>query len=485
MGQSIRGGIAWLFIGNTGNQVLNFGFGIILARLLAPEHFGVLVTIQIFTGMLSFVAGGGMGQALIRAREASKADYDAVLTLQLLIGLAIYTGLFFFAPVFARWYEEPSYEAILQVSALTFILRPFANLPGNMLHRQMRFKARSLAGLAVLIITNLATIGMALAGLEVWALILGGIVNALTNIAILIPVSGWRPGFTLQLARARGLMSYGLLTTIGDFIVYVRSQSTNFILSRTLGPADLGLFNKAQSLVTIPNTVVTGPVYQVIFRAIAREQDDMERGRYLFLKSLSLSCLYTWPFLFALAWLALPLVRFLYGDKWTGAATPMSWLGMVAPLIVLEQMAGAVLAARNWLHREIPVQIAQLCIGVLGAIAGLPHGLLGVTIGGSLAFIYGSLHLGWLAARCLELPYHRLFSAMVPAALLNAALLSTWAALDRVLAGPEELGDFGYLVIMSGSGAILYITLFLLLPFPELREERRKWLNKLGLGAAT
>lgn len=472
-------------MGSTGNQILTFLFGIILARLLAPEDFGVLVTIQIFTGMLSFVAGGGMGQALIRAREANKADYDAVLTLQVLIGLAIYMALFLFAPVFASWYGNPAYEAILRVSALTFVLRPFANLPGNVLHRQMRFKARSLAGLAVLLISNLSTIAMAFAGLAVWSLILGGLISALANIAILIPVSGWRPGFSLQLGRARGLIRYGMLTTIGDFIVYVRNQASNFILSRTLGPGDLGLFNKAQSLVTIPNTMVTGPVYQVVFRAIAREQDDRNRCQYLFLKSITLSCLYTWPLLFALAWLATPLIRFLYGDKWIGAGEPMAWLGMVAPFIVLERMAGAVLAARNWLHREIPVQIAQLCIGILGAIAGLPHGLLGVTVGGSLAFIYGSLHLSWLAAQCLELPYHRLFSAMLPATVLSVGMLLAWAAIEPLLATYDSVGDFTYLVIMSATGAIIYGALFLLLPMAALREERKKWLSKLGLNRGT
>ncbi|MBP6726161.1 MAG: oligosaccharide flippase family protein, partial [Thauera sp.] len=63
---SIRGGIKWLLTGSLGGQILQFAFGIALARLLVPEDFGFIVTIQIFTGFVGLVSGGGMGQALVQ-----------------------------------------------------------------------------------------------------------------------------------------------------------------------------------------------------------------------------------------------------------------------------------------------------------------------------------------------------------------------------------------------------------------------------------
>jgi O-antigen/teichoic acid export membrane protein len=109
LGNRIRHGAAWLFVGNSGKQVLGFLFGVVLARLLAPEDFGILLTIQVFTGIAGFVAGGGMGQALVRAKEASQQDYDIVFTLQLGIGCLIYAGFFIAAPWFAKWYGTPLY----------------------------------------------------------------------------------------------------------------------------------------------------------------------------------------------------------------------------------------------------------------------------------------------------------------------------------------------------------------------------------------
>ena len=98
LGDSIRHGAKWLLGGNLASQVLQFGFGIVLARLLVPADFGVLVTVQIFTGLAGFIAGGGTGQALVRAKEAKHEDFQVVFTLQLLIGLLIYTVFFLMAP---------------------------------------------------------------------------------------------------------------------------------------------------------------------------------------------------------------------------------------------------------------------------------------------------------------------------------------------------------------------------------------------------
>ncbi|MEI2420536.1 oligosaccharide flippase family protein, partial [Arthrospira platensis SPKY2] len=100
----MRTGALWIFMGSTGNQLLAFAFGIVLARLLAPEVFGMLLTIQVFTGIAGFVAGGGMGQALVRAKDTEREDYDLVFTLQLIIGCLIYALFFFTAPIIANWY---------------------------------------------------------------------------------------------------------------------------------------------------------------------------------------------------------------------------------------------------------------------------------------------------------------------------------------------------------------------------------------------
>ena len=161
LGESIRHGAKWVFIGNTGSQVINFALGLILARLLMPAEFGMVATILIYTNLAGFVAGGGMGQAIVRAKEASKRDFDLLFTLQALIGLVIVAFFFAIAPWFGRWYENPLYADMLRVAALSFLIRPFFNVPSNMLHRDMRFKAKTAVQLTNLVVYNSIALSMA------------------------------------------------------------------------------------------------------------------------------------------------------------------------------------------------------------------------------------------------------------------------------------------------------------------------------------
>lgn len=481
LGQNIRHGVAWLFVGNSGKQILAFLFGIVLARLLAPEDFGILLTIQVFTGMAGFVAGGGMGQALVRAKTATQQDYDIVFTLQLGIGCLIYAGFFFAAPWFARWYDTPLYTDLLRVSALSFIFRPLVNLPASMLYRHMRYKAQTVVGISGLLVSSSTSIFMAWLGYGVWSLIWGGIAGSIYSAAVLIPLARWRPGFSLDFSRGRDIARYGLLVSVNDIVNYLRTQVSIFILSRTLGPASVGLFNKGESLARMPHSFITGSVYQVLFRAMAAEQDDLDKCRYLFFRSIALVAVYATPFYIGLLWLAEPLIHGIYGEKWVASAGPLMILAFAWPFWLANKLSGAVLAARNWLGHELKIQVATLIIAVLGVITALPYGIDGVAwaIVGVAGF--SGIYMHRLALRCLQAGWLSGLRAIVPAVLLNAILAFSLYLLEQLLP-PDWLGHALVKVAVLGiAGALVYAGCLLFLPIPALATERRRWKAKLRL----
>jgi len=481
LGQTMRHGIAWMFVGNTGGQVLTFLFGIVLARLLAPEVFGVLLTIQVFTGLAGFVAGGGMGQALVRAKDATKQDYDIVFTLQLGIGCLIYAGFFFAAPWFATWYDTPLYTDLLRVSALTFIFRPLVNLPASMLYRQMRYKVQTVVGITSLLVSSTTSILMAWLGYGVWSLIWGGIIGAAFSAALMIPLTRWRPGFSLDFRRGRDIARYGLLVSANDIVDYLRNQVSIFILSRTLGPASVGLFNKGSSLAMMPHSFITGSVYHVLFRSMAAEQDNLDKCRYLFFRSIALVAVYATPFYIGLLWLSEPFIRGIYGEKWVAAAGPLMILVFAWPFWLMNSLSGAVLAAQNWLDRELPVQIATLILTALSIVIALPYGIEGVAWAIAGVSIYSAFHLYWLATRCLRAKLAGFFKAVAPAAALNVLLALALFSADSTLPTSIKENDFAYMALMGVAGGATYILSFLYLPFTSLAAEQQRWKIKMRL----
>lgn len=483
LGNSIRHSAKWVFIGNTGSQVINFALGLILARLLMPAEFGMVATILIFTNLAGFVAGGGMGQAIVRAKEASKRDFDLLFTLQALIGLVIFSFFLAIAPWFGRWYDNPLYADLLRVAALSFLIRPFFNVPSNMLHRDMRFKAKTAVQLTNLVVYNSIALSLGYLGHGPWSLILAGLFSAITGALQFAWYARWRPGFCLDFARAGELMRYGLLASSNNIVGYISGQLPTFILSRTLGPAGVGLFNKAQSLAGRPQGLVTRSVYEVLFRALAKEQDNLDKSRYLFFRSLTLVAVYALPFYVGFIWLAEPLVVTLFGPRWADSAEPLMILSLAAPLAMVENLSGAVLAARSWLGKELVAQVTKIGVAALAIWVGLPYGMVGVAAGIVVARLYMSIHMFWLAKQSLKAHWRDLGRAFLPAALLNSILVVTLWFTHVAIPTHIQSIDALYVLIMAAMGGLVYALCFLYLPIPALAAEASRWKVKFRLAA--
>jgi teichuronic acid exporter len=479
LGESIRHGAKWLLGGSVVGQALQFAFGVVLARLLVPADFGVLVTVQIFTGLAGFIAGGGTGQALIRAKEAKHEDFQVVFTLQLLIGLLIYAAFFVTAPLFAHWYDQPLYTDLFRVSAVSFVLRPFANMPNVWLTREMRFKQSMTISLVCATLGGVVSVALAWQQFGVWSLVFGGMTSAILSILALTRITPVRPGLRFNIALIKELGTYGLKVASNDLATYVRRQTPNFFLGRLEGPAIVGLFNKADSLAKMPRMVAYS-VYDPIFRTLAIVQDNVDRSQYIYFRTVTLLSVYMIPLFVGLAWLAHPFIAFVYGPKWSASAAPLAILSMMGPLASIGNPSGAVLAARNWLGREIFVHLTQTALLAASCIIGIRWGLTGVAWGILLSELLSVLFIAFLVTRCLKSTFAQLGASLVPGVLLNLVLCGALLIVNFLLPHDfREMRPFSYMLTMFASGALTYVSAFLFLPIPALASESARWKGKL------
>jgi len=478
--KNIYSNISWVFTGNTANYAVNFIGGIILARLLAPEEFGVLLTIQIFTGLAGFFAGGGMVQALIRTKTVAKKDYDVVFTLQFLAGTIIYSIFYSLSPWFSQWYNNDIYTNLIRVSAISFIYRPLVNLPSSMLQREMRFQLKIFIDFTSLLVSVISSIVLAKKGHGVWSLVWGGIIGSLTNIILLFITTKWSPKLCFDFKYGKHLAHYGMLKALGDIVLYLRNQASIFILSRTLGPASVGLYNKGESLATMPHTFFLGSVQPVVFRVLSIEQDNHDRCQYIYFKSITLLALYATPIYIGLLWLSEPVIKVLYGDRWIEAATPLMILTYAWPFWMISTLSSCVLAARNWLQRDLFVLISSLIIMCLSIIIALPYGLSGIAFAVLFTTAYTAIHEFFLATSSINAKRINLLITLIPIILLNAILVLVLFLSNKFILKEFQINDILYITLMSLIGGICYFLCFLFLPSKSLKIEQQRWKNKLG-----
>jgi teichuronic acid exporter len=469
-----------MMIGSTGNSVLQFAFGVVLARLLVPADFGMIVTIQVFTGFVGMITSGGMGQALIRAKVVDENDFNAVLTLQLVLGILIYLGFFLSSPWFAEYFEDPLYKDLMRVSALVFLIRPYVYMRTSWLNREMDFKKRSVIGIITGVVSGLSSILMAFSGMGVWSLTLSGLVGAIFRNTLLARATPLNLRLNFDLSIMRKHSAYGSKIVANDFLSTLRVEAVKLILAKLAGPAFLGLYNKADSLHRMPYRMFGMPVAQPLFRAMSKAQDDLDQTKYMLYRVITLLAVYILPFYVMIWWVAEPFIGFVYGEKWLPSATPLRILTIAALGYIIMRPCYAVLMAQNRMTQAMIAQTAITIFTIIACSIGLNWGLEGVSCGILASVAFNTTYFYILVYRTIPTRVADLVRSLTPGLLLNAMLFLVLAIIDSATGDLRKTDPAIYVLLMVIPGSLTYLAAFLLFPIPALKSEATRWRQKIN-----
>lgn len=312
-------GLFWRFMERCGAQGVNFVVTIILARLLAPELYGTIALVTVFTAILQIFVDSGMGNALIQKKDADDVDFSSVFYFNMAVCLVLYLFMFLAAPYIARFYARPELIKVVRIMSLTLVISGVKNIQQAYVSRNMLFKKFFFSTLGGTITAALVGIGMAYAGYGVWALVAQDLTNKLIDTVVLWFTVKWRPKLVFSLKRLKGLISYGWKLLVSGLIDSVYNNIRQLIIGRVYSSSDLGLYNKGQQ---IPSTIVNNintSIDSVLFPAMSSQQEDKDRVKNMTRRSIKTSSYIMWPLMMGLAFTATTVVSLLLTDKWLGA----------------------------------------------------------------------------------------------------------------------------------------------------------------------
>ena len=344
----------------------------------------------------------------------------------------------------------------------------------------MNFRAMIINNVLSMVVSSALSIVLALAGFGPWSLVIGGLCGAILG-AIALNLQArqrYRIGWDTIVAKQLG--GYGVKIAANNLIEHFRNQSLILILSKMNGPSDVGIFNRASSLSTLPMRVVGTAPYQAVFRALAATQDDLDGSRYIYFRTITLVTVYTFPLYVLTWWLAEPGIRFLYGNSWVAAAEPLTILAASGFFACVANPSGAVIEARNRLTTELWLNGLAWAFLVAGALWGLRWGIAGLSwaVVFTRAFYYSSVTA--VAIRELDARFSSLISAIKPALILNVILITVIAVLDTLLLRRYAHSSPGsYIFGVTLVGGLVYAGTLLFLPLRDLKSEAAKWRNRL------
>jgi O-antigen/teichoic acid export membrane protein len=126
-------------------QGVTFVVGIVLARLLSPEEYGLIGIVTIFTSVMLGVVDSGFSNALIRKKDATDDDYNTLFIFNLVVSVAMFGLLFVGAPWIAKVFERPQLVELVRVMGLIFILQALSIVQNTILTKKIDFKTKTKA----------------------------------------------------------------------------------------------------------------------------------------------------------------------------------------------------------------------------------------------------------------------------------------------------------------------------------------------------
>jgi O-antigen/teichoic acid export membrane protein len=458
-------GLTWTALAQLINATITFAVSVALARLLAPQDFGLMAMAVGAQSIIAALVELGLAALIIRTPHISEAQLNGLFRVRLVIGALQAALTYWLAPAVAAFFEHPEITPVLRSLIWVGVVASFSAIPDALLRKRLEFRMLTLAAICSSVTAGALGVAMAWAGFGLWSLVAQYIASALVAAILLWHAARWLPRGRADYSAITQQRSYVLNTYGLNMLGSLVGQGDRVILGRLLGAGSLGLYMRGLGLGQQLQAMVGTVAEQVGFPSLSAISADAQRLKSGFLEIVAMMAGVLTPVMFALAVLAQPLVVLLFGEQWAAAAP-------VVPFIALGLLCNAINITWDWLLRALGRPDILLRWGLFDGglrIAGVAAGAaVGDVVGAAIGFLATAAPLLLLRAywmgRAAQVPAREFL-----AALAKPVLISSMSALPAWLLSSLVAGPVAYqLAAGAAAGALAYALSSVLLGNPLL-----------------
>lgn len=312
-------GAGWSFADNIINQGITFLVGLVLARLLTPEEYGLIGIITIFTSLFNSIVDSGFSNALIRKNDAKDIDYNTVFITNMVLSVVLFLILFFCASAISRFFNQPQLLPLTKVMASIVIINAFAIIQRAIFVKNVDFKTQTKVSVISSISSGVIGVVMAVLGYGVWSLVGQQISRQLLNSVFLWGYSNWYPKLQFSVKSFKELFSFGWKLLVSGLIDTVWKDIYQVVIGKCYNADTLGQYTRAQQFGSIFSSNLTSVVQRVSYPVLSQIQDDKARLKYAYQKVIKVTMLITFSCMLGLCAIAEPMILTLIGRQWLPA----------------------------------------------------------------------------------------------------------------------------------------------------------------------
>lgn len=392
---SVARALKWNAIDKLSSQVLYAVTGIVLARMLTEEEFGLVGAILVFQAFASLFVESGFASALLQRKSPTRLDYSTVLWFNLSMAIALYVILYFLAPCIADIFQGDSRLIPLsRVMFLTFIINALSIVQVNRLTKMMDTRMVAVSNTLGLSAGAVTGIYLAVTGHGAWALVWQAVAISTVKSATLWTTSGWKPVWGFSFTSLRGFFRLGSGVMATSFLNTLFLYIGSFLIGHKVSLGSLGYYSQADKWSKMGVTSLSQVFTSTFIPLLSSVQDDPQRFARMCGKTHRLASYLLFPALCLLAAMATPIFHTLFGSKWDPSITLFRLLLLRGIFTVLSSLYSNFILSLAKPRLLVACEVMRDAAALLAILLTLPHiaaSLPGNKVYGIEIFLWGQL----------------------------------------------------------------------------------------------
>ena len=420
--QKTKKGLYWSAASNFANQGMRFVFGLILARLLSPDAYGVIGMLTVFLCIVQVFIDCGFSQALIAKQDRTQTDFSTEFFFNIGIGLIGYCLLFISAPFIAEFYNMPLLTSVLRVVGLGVIINSLCVVQSAQFAIRLDFKTPAKLAVITNIFSGVVGIFLAYCGYGVWALVFQQIAGNFLNGILLWILAGWRPTLEFSRDSFRYLWSYGSKILASSLIQQVYDNLYPLVIGKFFSARQLGLYSRAQGFATLPSSNISGILGNVSFPILSKINNDSLRLMRIYRQMIETAAFIIFPLMLGLFAIADPLVKVLLNQQWYACIIILQLLCCALLWQPISAINLSILKVIGRTDIILKLEIIKKIAGIVSIVFSIPFGIIGMCIGYMILYMFCFILNTIYISKITNTPIRLYFKDIMPPLLASIAM---------------------------------------------------------------
>ncbi len=367
LNKSVKNATKWSAITEIASKLLTPIVSMVLARVLAPEAFGVVATLTVIITFAEIFTDAGFQKYLVQHQFLDECDFDESTNVafwsNLVMSLLIWGVIILFSEPLAAMVGSPGLGKVLIISCVSIPLAAFSSIQMAIYRRSFDFKTLFKVRVVGILIPLVMTIPLAFWLRSYWALVLGTIAVNVTNAILLTMHSKWKPRPFYSFEKLKEMFSFTVWSLIESLSIWLTSYIDIFIVGSMLNQYYLGLYQTSSALVGQIMGLITLITTPILFSALSRLQDDDDEFQQMFFRFQKIVSILVLPLGVGMFLFSDLVTMIILGEQWFEANGFVGLWALTSGIaIVLSHYSSEVYRAKGKPKLSVLVQVLHIIV---------------------------------------------------------------------------------------------------------------------------